>query len=117
LRNILQEITAANAKKRVKIINVIFISLWSLNQVVILMLIWIEGAKPKPIRGDSLQAFSCAFITFLYAYQLVMLLRVINKFELKHAEMVTLEEEKKSITISFLTFSVGFSLKFSFSIF
>ena len=52
-----------------------------------------------------------------YALQLMILLRVINKFEIEFAGMASFGKEKKSITVAFLTFSVGFGLKFSFNIF
>ena len=64
-----------------------------------------------------MQASSSAFITLLYAFQLMILLRVINKFEIKFAGMASFGKEKKSITVAFLTFAVGFGLKFSFNIF
>ena len=64
-----------------------------------------------------MQASSSAFITLLYALQLMILLRVINKFEIEFAGMASFGKEKKSITVAFLTFSVGFGLKFSFNIF
>ena len=99
--------------KRLRFSMALLTFIWCLNQVgsVVILLYYFSSATTELY----FQVFGMFTATSIFAYQLVSLLKAMKRLESQNRNMMKFADERRSITLQFLTFALGFLVKAIFN--